>query len=91
MHVLLGLLFVVLLGYLFYRFVLTPAAAPFTHAALESERAREKHSWKQGTRFNIASGGGMRRFDQADKPLLATSVVFEAPGSLPYFLKETKL
>ncbi len=124
MHVLLGLLVVVLLGYLFYRFVLTPAAAPALQAALESkrafaflsnglifyrehggeikqlqstyaqeasdrrERAREKHSWKQGTSFNIAAGGGMRRFDQADKPLLATSVVFEACGSLLYFLKD---
>lgn len=124
MHVLLGLLVVVLLVYLFYRFVLAPAAPPATHAALESkrafaflsnglifyrehggeikqlqstyaqeasdrrERAREKHSWKQGTSFNIAAGGGMRRFDQADKPLLATSVVFEACGSLLYFLKD---
>lgn len=52
------------------------------------ERAREKHSWKQGTSFNIAAGGGMRRFDQADKPLLATSMVFEACGSLLYFLKD---
>ncbi len=124
MHVLLGLLVVALLCYLFYRFVLTPAAAPATQVALESkrafaflsnglifyrdhggdikqlqstyaqeasdrrERAREKHSWKQGTSFNIAAGGGMRRFDQADKPLLATSVVFEACGSLLYFLKD---
>lgn len=52
------------------------------------ERARERHSWKQGTSFNIAAGGGMRRFDQADKPLLATSVVFQASGSLLYFLKD---
>lgn len=124
MHVLLGLLVVVLLCYLFYRFVLTAAVTPATQAALESkrafaflsnglifyreqggdiqqlqstyaqeasdrrERAREKHSWKQGTSFNIAAGGGMRRFDQADKPLLATSMVFEAGGNLLYFLKD---
>lgn len=124
MHVLIGLLAAVLLGYVFYRFVLTPAAVPTPQAALESkrgfaflsnglifyrehggevkqlqsayaqeasdrrERAREKHSWKKGTSFNIAAGGGMRSFDQADKPLLATSVVFEACGSLLYFLKD---
>lgn len=52
------------------------------------ERARERHSWKQGTSFNIAAGGGMRRFDQAEKPLLATSVAFGAGGDLLYFLKD---
>ncbi len=52
------------------------------------ERSRERHSWKQGTSFNIAAGGGMRRFDQADKPLLATSVAFGPGGDLLYFLKD---
>ena len=52
------------------------------------ERARERHSWKQGTSFGIAAGGNMRSFDAGDKPLLATSAAFEANGDLLYFLKD---
>ncbi len=52
------------------------------------ERSRERHSWKKGTSFNIAAGGGMRNFESVDKPLQATSAVFEAGGNLLYFLKD---
>jgi hypothetical protein len=52
------------------------------------ERARDRHSWKQGTSFGIAAGGGMRDFEAADKPLVATTASFAANGDLLYFLKD---
>lgn len=52
------------------------------------ERARDRHNWKQGTSFTIAAGGGMRSFDVADKPVLATAAAYEANGDLLYFLKD---
>lgn len=52
------------------------------------ERTRERHSWKQGTSFGIAAGGGMRSFEASDNPVLATSAVFEGNGDLLYFLKD---
>jgi hypothetical protein len=55
------------------------------------DRARERHSWKQGTSFGIAAGGGMRSFEAVDKPVLATSAAFEANGDLLYFLKDDGL
>lgn len=57
-------------------------------AADRAERSREKHSWKKGTSFGIASGGGMRDFEAADKPLLATSATYDTKGDLLYFLKD---
>jgi hypothetical protein len=52
------------------------------------ERARERQSWKQGTSFGIAAGGGMRSFEASDKPILATSAAYEANGDMLYFLKD---
>jgi len=52
------------------------------------ERVRERHSWKQGTSFDISAGGRMRGGEGADKPIQATSAVFEANGDLLYFLKD---
>jgi len=53
------------------------------------ERMRQRHSWKQGTSFNVAAGGGMRSFEPGDAPIQATSAVFDAHGDLLYFLKDT--
>lgn len=52
------------------------------------ERSRERHSWKQGTSFTIGAGGSARNFDAADKPILATSAVFEPDGNLLYFQQD---
>jgi hypothetical protein len=52
------------------------------------ERSRNRHNWKQGTSFNIAAGGGMRNFDVADKPILATTAAYDSNGDLLYFLKD---
>lgn len=52
------------------------------------ERARGRHGWKKGTSFGVAAGGGMRDFEPADKPVLATSAVYEAGGNLLYFLRD---
>lgn len=55
------------------------------------ERSRERHSWKQGTSFGIAAGGGMRSFEAGGVPLLVTSAAFEANGDLLYFLKDDSI
>lgn len=52
------------------------------------ERARNRHSWKEGTTFNIAAGGGRRSFEDVDKPLVATAAAYEPDGNLIYFLKD---
>ncbi|MBL8518895.1 MAG: hypothetical protein JNM76_18190 [Betaproteobacteria bacterium] len=57
-------------------------------AADKRERARDRHSWKEGTSFNIAAGGGMRSFKAADKPVQATSVARAANGDLLYFMSD---
>jgi hypothetical protein len=55
------------------------------------ERARERHSWKQGTSFGIAAGGNTRSFEAGDKPILATAAAFEPDGNLLYFLKDENI
>ncbi|HSV44476.1 MAG TPA: hypothetical protein VLJ58_01690 [Ramlibacter sp.] len=55
------------------------------------DRARERHSWKEGTSFGIASSGAMRNFGAVDKPILATAAAFEHDGSLLYCLKDDKV
>lgn len=57
-------------------------------AADRRERARERHSWKQGTSFGVAAGGSMRNFDAADRPPQALSAAFVPEGDLFYFLKD---
>ncbi len=52
------------------------------------ERSRQRHSWKQGTSFTIAAGGNARDFDAAEKPIVATSAVFEPDGNLLYFQQD---
>lgn len=55
------------------------------------ERAREQNSWKQGTSFGIAAGGGVRSFEASDKPVLATSAAFSSAGELLYFLQDESI
>jgi hypothetical protein len=63
--------------------------SPYAQESVDRrERARARHSWKQGTSFGIAAGGGMRNFEMADAPVLVTSAAFEASGNLLYFLKD---
>ena len=55
-------------------------------AADRRERARERHSWKQGTSFRVSAGGGVRDFEPADKPAIVYSngrgvFVLEKDGS----------
>lgn len=63
--------------------------SPYAQEAVDrQERARARHSWKQGTSFGIAAGGGARDFDGAERPILATSAAYEANGDLLYFLTD---
>jgi hypothetical protein len=57
-------------------------------AVARRERARDRHSWKEGTSFQIGAGGRNRSFEPGDKPIQATSAVFEPSGDLLYFLKD---
>ncbi len=82
-------------GNLFYR---APGGAvkqlhsPYAQEALDRrERSRARHSWKEGTSFNVAAGGGRRNFDAAEKPLMATTAAYEADGHLLYFLKDDQV
>ena len=79
-------------GFLFYRErggEVKQVHSAYAQEALDRrERSREKHSWKKGTSFGIAAGGGARHFEAPDKPLQATSAAFEANGNLLYFLKD---
>lgn len=52
------------------------------------ERGRELHSWKQGTSFGIAAGGGVRSFEANDKPISATSAAYMTNGDMLYFLRD---
>jgi hypothetical protein len=66
-----------------------PVDSPYVQEAADRrERARERHSWKQGTSFGIAAGGNMRDFGPAEAPFLVTSAAFAADGSLLYFLRD---
>ncbi len=62
--------------------------SPYAQEALDRrEQARERHSWKQGTSFNVAAGGGSRSYDAGSSPIPVTSAAFESNGNLLYFLK----
>src|SRR2546422_2132529 len=66
--------------------------SPYAQEALDRrERSRARHSWKEGTTFNIAAGGGRRSFEAVDKPLLATAAAYETNGNLLYFLKDENM
>lgn len=63
--------------------------SPYAQEAMDRrERSRTRHSWKEGTTFNISAGGGRRSFESVDKPLLATTAAYEINGNLLYFLKD---
>ena len=51
------------------------------------EQVRERHSWKEGTSFNIAAGGGSRSYVTNSDPIPVTSAAFNSEGNLLYFLK----
>ena len=66
--------------------------SPYAQEAMDRrERSRARHSWKEGTTFNVAAGGGRRGFEAVDKPLLATAAAYEANGNLLYFLKDENM
>lgn len=66
--------------------------SPYAQEAMDRrERSRARHSWKEGTAFNVAAGGGRHSFEGADRPLMATSVAYEANGNLLYFLKDENM
>jgi hypothetical protein len=63
--------------------------SPYVQEAIDRrERARDRHSWKQGTSFEIGAGGSMRSFESIDKPVQATSAAFDKNGDLLYFLRD---
>ena len=63
--------------------------SPYVQEALDRrERSRQRNSWKKGTTFRIAAGGGARDFEPADRPIVATSAAFQANGNLLYFLSD---
>lgn len=63
--------------------------SPYIQEAVDRrERSRERHSWKEGTSFRIAAGGGTRSFDQADQPIVATTAAYDNSGNLYYFLRD---
>ena len=55
------------------------------------ERSRERNAWKTGTSFKVASGGGFRDFEPAERAIVATSATYETNGDLLYFLKDTSI
>ncbi|HEY4039129.1 MAG TPA: hypothetical protein VGM15_09940 [Burkholderiaceae bacterium] len=55
------------------------------------ERSRERNSWKAGTSFKVSAGGGLRDFEPADQPIVATSAIYETNGDLLYFLKDSTI
>jgi hypothetical protein len=52
------------------------------------EQARDRHSWKQGTSFEVSANRGARDFDQGDAPIQATSALYLPDGSLLYILRD---
>jgi hypothetical protein len=78
-------------GVLFYRErggQVQQLSSPYLDEALERrEQARERHSWKEGTSFNVAAGGGRRSYDGGGNPIPVTSAAFDPNGNLLYFLK----
>jgi WD40 repeat protein len=63
--------------------------SPYAQEAFDRrERSKERHSWKEGTSFRVAAGGGTRSFDSLDQPILATSATYGDDGSLYYFLRD---
>ncbi len=62
--------------------------SPYAEEALERrEQLRERHSWKEGTSFNVAAGGGRRSYEAGGNPIPVTAAAFDASGNLLYFLR----
>lgn len=55
------------------------------------EQARDRHSWKQGTSFNVSAGGGMRSYEGVNAPILVTTAAYVPNGNLLYFLKNESM
>ncbi len=51
------------------------------------EQVRDRHSWKEGTSFNIAAGGGSRSYVSSSDPIPVTTAAYNAEGNLLYFLR----
>jgi hypothetical protein len=63
--------------------------SPYAQDAMDRrERSRARHSWKEGTSFNVAASGGHRSFTDAHRPLMATAAAYEPGGDLLYFLED---
>jgi len=63
--------------------------SPYIRESIDRrDRARARHSWKEGTSFNIQAGGGRRSFESIDRPLTATSAAYAPDGDLYYFLRD---
>ena len=66
--------------------------SPYAQEAMDrQERSRSRHSWKEGTSFNIAAGGGHRSFEGTSQPLVATAAAYEPDGNLLYFLRDAHM
>lgn len=78
-------------GQLFYRErggELQQLHSPYIQEALDRrDRARDRHSWKQGTSFNVAAGGGMRNYAGTEDRIPVTSAAYDGSGNLLYFLR----
>lgn len=63
--------------------------SPYIHESIaRRDRARQRHSWKEGTSFNIQAGGGRRSFESIDRPLVATTAAYAPNGDLYYCLRD---
>ncbi len=61
--------------------------SPHVQAVMDRlERARERHSWKEGTAFSISATGAHRRGPGSELPIQATSAQLTRDGRLLYFL-----
>lgn len=78
-------------GQLFYRErggELQSLHSPYVQEAMDRrDRARDRHAWKQGTSFNVAAGGGMRRYDAGSDRIPVTAAAYDGSGNLLYFLR----
>ncbi|MDQ9171826.1 hypothetical protein Q8A64_15540 [Oxalobacteraceae bacterium R-40] len=79
-------------GKLFYQSAtgdLTQLHSPYVQEVIDRvERQRERNAWKQNTGFEIAAYGGRKQFGAGDAQIVATSALFNGPGSILYFLKD---
>jgi hypothetical protein len=66
--------------------------SPYIEEAMDRrEQARDRHSWKEGTSFNVAAGGGRRSYEGQNTPIQVMSAAFAPNGDLLYFLKNENM